>query len=103
MIISAPTAISPLLLHHHIPPLKTAKISLQLDAANKYKNNMLIAMNSVFKERGIGYSNNNNTVSIFIYLTNKYKNISLVLQILVVNYGLSWDVPILIFDSHPIL
>lgn len=37
-----------------IMPLEVAKISLQLDAANKYKNNMFIAMSSLYKERGFG-------------------------------------------------
>ncbi len=36
-----------------IMPLEIAKISLQLDTVNKYKNNMLLAMGSVFKEKGM--------------------------------------------------
>jgi hypothetical protein len=44
-----------------IMPLELAKISLQLDTANRFKNNMFTAMGSLFKERGmnafvIGYA-----------------------------------------------
>jgi hypothetical protein len=38
-------------------PLELAKISLQLDTANKFKNNMFAAMGSIYKERGLkGFS-----------------------------------------------
>lgn len=33
-------------------PLELAKISLQLDTTNRFKNNMFSAMGALFKERG---------------------------------------------------
>jgi hypothetical protein len=45
IISSIPEAIS-------IMPLEIAKTSLQLDSANRFKNNMLIAMSTVYKEKG---------------------------------------------------
>jgi len=46
IVASVPEALS-------IMPLEIAKISLQLDATNRFKNNMLSAMSSVFQERGL--------------------------------------------------
>jgi len=37
-----------------ILPLEISKIILQLDTTNKYKNNMLTAISSVYNERGLG-------------------------------------------------